>query len=146
MTASLLLSPMGRIRRRDFWIGFAFVMAASMLTGAIPVIGQVLGLVILWPQIVIHVKRLHDIGWTGWLLLLPFTVSAACTALAIANGGSAIFTAAPQEVARLLVSPEMRKPVLFLEIALAVEAAFLIWVGSTRGDAEANKFGPVPTA
>jgi len=144
MTSSLLLSPVGRIRRRDFWIGFGFVMAASLVTNAIPVIGQVLGLVILWPQFVIHVKRLHDIGWTGWLLLLPVSVSLACAALAIANGGAPIFAAPQQEAAKLLVSDQMHKPLLFLEIALAVQAAFLLWVGSTKGDAQANKFGPVP--
>ena len=144
MTSTLLLSPNGRIRRRDFWIGFAFVMVGSLLAGALPIVGPILGLALLWPQIVIHIKRLHDIGWSGWLLLLPFSVSLTCTVLMIMNGGEALATAPPNEIVKLVGAPEMRKPLLFFEIAFAVELAFLCWVGFTKGDAQANKFGAAP--
>jgi uncharacterized membrane protein YhaH (DUF805 family) len=146
MTSTLLLSPNGRIGRRDFWIGFAFVMVGSLLAGALPVIGPILGLVLLWPQIVIHVKRLHDFGWSGWLLLLPFAVSVTCTVLMVMGGGEALASATPNELVKLMGAPEMRKPMLYLEIAFAVEVAFLGWVGFTKGDAEANKFGPAPAS
>ncbi|MDP3740293.1 MAG: DUF805 domain-containing protein [Hyphomonadaceae bacterium] len=34
------------------------------------IILAIVGLIVLWPSIAISVKRLHDIGWTGWLVLL----------------------------------------------------------------------------
>ncbi|MBV9989722.1 MAG: DUF805 domain-containing protein [Alphaproteobacteria bacterium] len=144
MTSTLLFSPNGRIGRRDFWIGFAFVMVASMLAGALPIVGPVLGLVLIWPQVVIHIKRLHDFGWSGWLLLLPFAVSLVCTLLMIASGGQALAGAQPAEFVKLIAAPQMRKPLVYLEVAFAVEVAFLCWVGFTKGDAEANKFGAAP--
>lgn len=145
MTSTLLLSPNGRIGRRDFWIGFAFVMVASLLAGALPIAGPILGLALIWPQIVIHIKRLHDFGWSGWLLLLPFAVSLVCTVLMIGSGGEALLLQPPpKELVRLVNSPEMRKPLVYFEVAFAVEVAFLCWVGFTKGDAEANKFGAAP--
>lgn len=146
MNFSLLWTPKGRIARGDFWLGFLIVMVASMITGAVPVVGPFLGLLVLWPQLVIHIKRLHDIGWTGWLLLFPFSVTATCMTLMVLNGGAALLTTQPQDLPALIASPAMHMPLIFFEVAFAVEFAFLLWVGITKGDAAANRFGPVPGA
>ena len=42
---------------------------AVYTTGPGMVIG-IVSLILLWPGIAVSVKRLHDIGWTGWLILL----------------------------------------------------------------------------
>ena len=115
-----------------------------MIAGAVPVVGPLLGLAILWPQLVIRIKRLHDIGWTGWLPLLPSSVTATCMTLIVLNGGAALLTTRPQQLPALVASPAMHTALIFFEIAFAVEFAFLLWVGITRGDAAANRFGPVP--
>src|SRR5579862_1402526 len=146
MNAALLLTPKGRIARGPFWLGFLIVMVLSALTNAIPIVGQIAGLVLLWPQIVIHVKRLHDFGWSGWLLLLPFSVSALCTGMMMLNGGTALMTSAPEQLPALIMSPAMRTPLIYLEVAFAVEFVFLLWVGLTKGDAQANRFGPAHEA
>jgi len=144
MNPSLLWTPKGRIARGEFWLGFLIVMVASAVAGAIPVVGPLLGLGVLWPQLVIHIKRLHDIGWTGWLLLFPFSVTVTCMTLIVLNGGAALLTTPPQQLPALIASPVMHTPLIFFEIAFAVEFAFLLWVGITKGEAAANRFGPVP--
>jgi uncharacterized membrane protein YhaH (DUF805 family) len=144
MDISLLLSPHGRIARGPFWLGLLIVMVLGLLANAIPVVGPLAGLVLLWPQIAIHVKRLHDFGWSGWLLLLPFSVSALCVGMIMLNGGAALLAATPEQLPTLLTSPKMRLPSVYLEVAFAVEFVFLLWVGLTKGDPNANRFGPAP--
>lgn len=144
MSLALFLNPSGRIRRGQFWIAFLIVMVLSVAAGAVPFAAPVLGLALVWPQLVIHIKRLHDIGWSGWLLLLPAAVSLSCMTLIVLNGGSRLLVAPPNEIPELLSSPEMHTSLLFFEISFAVEAAFLLWVGSTKGQPEANRFGPPP--
>jgi uncharacterized membrane protein YhaH (DUF805 family) len=144
MDISLLISPKGRIARGPFWLGFLIIMGVSALTNAVPIAGQIVGLVLIWPQVVIHVKRLHDFGWSGWLLLLPFSVSALCTGMLMLNGGTPLLTATPDKLPALVMSPAMHLPLIYLEVAFAVEFVFLLWVGLTKGDAQANRFGPAP--
>src|SRR5688572_13803743 len=90
---ALFLSFGGRISQRDFWIGFAIVMVASMLVNLIPGIGPLLGLALLWPQMAIHTKRLHDFGRSAWLLLVPAAVSVAAGAIMFVRLGEAAMTA-----------------------------------------------------
>jgi uncharacterized membrane protein YhaH (DUF805 family) len=147
MDISLFLSPKGRIARGPFWIGILVLFVLNMLLSAIPIVGGAAGLVLLWPQIVLYVKRLHDFGWSGWLWLLPFCVSAGCVVFMVLSGGAALGTATtPEQLQALILSPAMRTPLIALEVALAVGLVFLFWVGLTKGAAQANRFGPVPGA
>ncbi|HWA90083.1 MAG TPA: DUF805 domain-containing protein [Rhizomicrobium sp.] len=140
---ALLISPQGRIARTAFWLGFLIVMVASTFVNAVPG-GQILGLALVWPQLAVHIKRLHDMGWSGWLLLLPIGTSVACLTLMVLTGGTPLLTASPAELAADLAKPELRVPSICLEVSFAVEVAFLFWVGLTKGQPEANRFGPVP--
>ena len=117
---ALLLSPSGRIPRREFWPGFAVVMVASVVLNFIPLLGQLLGLVMLWPQFCIHAKRLHDLGKSALLMLIPLAVTIAAGVLS-------------------LVSDRLSFGVSFL-----VGGAFLLWVGLTPGQAGPNPYGPAP--
>jgi uncharacterized membrane protein YhaH (DUF805 family) len=147
MNISLFLSPKGRIARQPFWLGILVLMVLNMLLSAIPIVGPAAGLVLLWPQIVLYIKRLHDFGWSGWMWLLPFCVSAACVTFMFLNGGAALGSAAtPEQLQALVLSPAMRIPLIALEVAVAVGFVFLLWVGITKGDAQANRFGPAPGA
>ena len=129
---TLLLSPQGRIGRAAFWIGFALVMVLSVALNLIPgVIGHLLGFVLLWPQVCINAKRLHDMGRTGWLLLIPAGVSAACLLLSFVLGSGAEAAPRPQAMAPLVV-------------AGLCGLAFLIWVGLARGTPGPNRFGAKP--
>ena len=56
----------GRSRRSAFW----WVELVSFIIGWIPVVNIIFGIAIIIPSIAIAVRRLHDIGKSGWWLLL----------------------------------------------------------------------------
>ena len=131
---TLLLSPQGRIPRGWFWIGLVIVLAVSVALNLIPGrAGRMVGLVLLWPQICINVKRLHDMGHTGWLLLGPTGITLASLVLSFILGSGAESYPAPGALAPLAV-------------AALCSLAFLLWVGLSRGVPEDNRFGPVARA
>lgn len=87
------LSGDGRVSLGQYWlkwllpvIGFWIVYGAviSMLglfsmeaymagqIGANTFMAYLPGLVLIWPTFAVGAKRLHDIGWNGWLMILVF--------------------------------------------------------------------------
>jgi len=82
-------------------------------------------LVLLYPAVVLHVRRLHDMGRTGWLMLLP----AVLTLVAMGIWAHRVSLGAQLDVAVPLA-------------ALVAFVAFALWGGVARGQAEANTFGP----
>lgn len=76
----------GRARRREYWMFFLFnILIAFVLGFAAGFVGAMLGmgtalvgtintlysLAVLIPGIAVGVRRLHDIGRSGWWLLFP---------------------------------------------------------------------------
>ena len=82
-------------------------------------------LVLLYPAVVLHVRRLHDMGRTGWWMLLP----AVLTVLAMVIWAHRISLGAQLDAAVPLV-------------ALVVFVGFALWGCIARGQAETNTFGP----
>ena len=63
----------GRSRRSEYWwASLATFIVSSVLTAIIPDLVGIWNLIILVPSIAICVRRLHDIGKSGWLFLLNF--------------------------------------------------------------------------
>ncbi len=124
---TLFLSSRGRIGKRDFWIAFLMIMAASVALNLVKPVGQVLGLLLLWPQVCVNAKRLHDAGRTAWLLLIPAIVSGVCIAVV------------------LLVRSDPVAEIAFA-VAVATSLVFLLWVGLSAADLEPNRYGPPPEA
>lgn len=64
----------GRARRKEFWIFTLvnFVISVLLTVIGLEFIGTLFGLAILLPGIAVGVRRLHDIGKTGWWLLIGF--------------------------------------------------------------------------
>ncbi|MEO0008252.1 MAG: hypothetical protein RJA20_2448, partial [Bacteroidota bacterium] len=69
----------GRARRKEFWMFalFNIIFAVSALvldsllgTGAILYFVYVLGMVV--PGLAVAVRRLHDVGKSGWMYLIAF--------------------------------------------------------------------------
>ncbi|WEM43550.1 DUF805 domain-containing protein [Photobacterium sp. DA100] len=73
----------GRARRQEYWYFFLFniiiSIALSMLDSALGnpgagegagIIGTIYSLAVLVPSIAVGVRRLHDIGRTGWWMLI----------------------------------------------------------------------------
>jgi uncharacterized membrane protein YhaH (DUF805 family) len=82
-------------------------------------------LVLLYPAVVLHVRRLHDMGRTGWLMLVPAVL--AVVAMGIwAN--------------RISLGAQLNVTVPL--IALVVFVGFALWGCIAKGQAETNTFGP----
>ena len=66
----------GRASRPEFWWFFLFNFLVSLILSLMGKAGTTLqglwSLAILLPQLGLSARRLHDIGKTGWLLLLGF--------------------------------------------------------------------------
>ena len=135
---TLFLSGEGRIGRRDFWIGFLIIMAASFLLGFIPIIGMIVGLALIWPQVCIHAKRLHDMGRTAWLMLIPMAISLGAMVVVAAVGGMAALSGDASAV----TGAAFGVMGLALLISFVVSLAFLLWVGLTPSQPGDNRFGP----
>ena len=81
--------------------------------------------VLLYPAVVLYVRRLHDMGRTGWLMLVP----AVLAALAMLIWAHRISLGAQLDAAIPLA-------------ALVAFAGFALWGCIARGQAETNTFGP----
>jgi uncharacterized membrane protein YhaH (DUF805 family) len=133
----LFLSAEGRIGRREFWIGFVIVFAASLVVNMIPVLGAVIGLLLIWPQICIHAKRLHDMDKSGWLMLIPFGVTILCVGLAAVIGGAGFIGAmalSSADADTVAAGASIAAAMLaggFVLLAMLVGLGFLLWVGLT---------------
>jgi uncharacterized membrane protein YhaH (DUF805 family)/uncharacterized membrane protein YphA (DoxX/SURF4 family) len=82
-------------------------------------------LCLLYPAVVLHVRRLHDLGRTGWLMLVPTVL----TVLAMGIWAGRVSLGAQLDAA---------VPVA----ALLVFVAFALWGSIAKGQSEPNTFGP----
>lgn len=79
----------GRARRTEYWmftlfnvifsIGLMFLDVALGTSGQGPgegygLIGTIYSFAVLLPSLAVSVRRLHDVGKSGWYLLLVFTI------------------------------------------------------------------------
>ena|SRR3990172_860228 len=72
----------GRARRKEFWTFYLFNMVFLIITvivdyvlGTFPLIYAIYLLALIIPTIAVTVRRLHDVGKSGWwyfILLIPF--------------------------------------------------------------------------
>jgi uncharacterized membrane protein YhaH (DUF805 family) len=142
----LLLGFEGRIRRQHFWIGWLILLGVGVVAGWIPFVGWILSLALIWPNTAIAVKRLHDMGQTGWLVLIPWVAGIAGLFLVFtAVGFSAIFNAAALEnedpaAIFALIGPMFGG----LALIVLVQLGFLLWIGLTDGQRGDNRYGPNP--
>ena len=60
----------GRSSRSEYWWGALFNTLLSFVLPMIPVVGGLLSLAMMVPGIAISVRRMHDIGKSGWYLLM----------------------------------------------------------------------------
>lgn len=131
----------GRARRAEFWWFFLFGLLLSVVAsivdhlfgttrttgaGGTGLVGALVSLGLIIPQLAVAVRRLHDIDRTGWWMALPI-------ALALPIG---------------ILSYLAIATVAFGIAALALFAAailLIVWQ-CTRGTNGPNRFGPDPLA
>ncbi len=144
--ASAMFSFNGRLRRQHFWISWLILFGAGFVTGLIPIIGSLIGLVLIWPNVAITVKRLHDMGKTGWFAVIPWVANIIGFIMIISAVGMSIITNPqafenedPAAIMSMLGSMMGGVAVLFL-----VNLGFLLWIGITDSERGDNRFGPNP--
>ncbi|TGD57550.1 DUF805 domain-containing protein [Flavobacterium humi] len=76
----------GRARRSEYWWFFLMNIIISFIFGFIgglikfPLIGTLYSLAVLVPSIAVAVRRMHDVGKSGWFVLIPiYNLILACT-------------------------------------------------------------------
>ena len=124
---ALFTNPMGRTARGPF-IGALIVLLAAVafyLWRVKGLNGEWVVFTLLFPAFVLHARRLHDMGLTAFLLIVPGALI-----------GVAIW---PHTGSRTALE------VTLTPIALAVCAVVALWCCVGKGKAEANRFGE-PTA
>lgn len=67
----------GRARRSEYWYFVLFNVIISFILGFIggfigfAFLGNLYSLAVLLPAIAVGVRRMHDVGKSGWFLLIP---------------------------------------------------------------------------
>lgn len=121
---TLFANPAGRTGRSQF-IGALITLLAAFAFYYFLVPGrnsQWVQLTLLYPAIVLHARRLHDMGRSGWLLVVP-------TALIVATAWLYLYVPGAQAKGMVAVA------------ALIVSAGFVGWGLVGKGQAEVNRFG-----
>jgi uncharacterized membrane protein YhaH (DUF805 family) len=126
----------GRARRAEYWYFVLFSVIISIVLNIISkligdqkvVLSGIYGLAVLIPTLAVAVRRLHDIGRTGWWMLffvLIFLATGLCLPIMLIAG---------------LFAPKF---LLFYLIPLAIFVWSTIWM-CTAGQPGDNKYGPNP--
>jgi uncharacterized membrane protein YhaH (DUF805 family) len=142
----LLFSFEGRTRRSHFWIGWLICLGVGVVAGWIPLLGGLISLALIWPNLAITVKRLHDMGKSGWLAAIPWVVNIVAGGFAFATVGiSAIVNSAALEREEPAAILALLGPIFgILALLTVVNLGFLLWIGVTDSQAGDNRFGPSP--
>jgi uncharacterized membrane protein YhaH (DUF805 family) len=125
---TLFVNPAGRTARGQF-IGALITLLAAFAFYYFLVPGrnsQWVQLVLLFPAIVLHARRLHDMGRAAWPLLAP-------AALIVATAWLHLFI--PGSEAKGIVALA----------AFIVSAGFVVWGLIGKGQVEVNRFGKPAT-
>ena len=142
----LLFAFEGRTRRSHFWIGWLICLGIGVVAGWIPIIGGLISLALIWPNLAISVKRLHDMGKSGWLVAIPWVVNiVGMFAAFIMIGATAFTNAAALEREDPAAIFALIGPALGLFGLLALfNLGFLLWLGVSESQPGSNRFGPNP--
>lgn len=67
----------GRARRSEYWFFFLFNFIIALILTFVgismetPLLGNLYSLAVLIPGIAVAVRRMHDVGKSGWYILIP---------------------------------------------------------------------------
>ncbi len=139
----------GRATRAEYW-WFALFTQLLQLAGMIPVLGwavAILGfLATIIPSFSLSVRRLHDIGKSGWWMLVWLMIIVIYVILIIGFVISAINSEGPgisEEESFLIIMPWLVGFGVFSLVTLGVIIWWVVWFVQ-KGDKGPNKYGPDP--
>ena len=76
----------GRARRKEYWMFTLISTIISIILGIIAgvikfeLLGSIYSIAVLLPSIAVGVRRMHDVGKSGWFLLIPiYNLILTCT-------------------------------------------------------------------
>lgn len=78
----------GRARRKEYWmfflanmiISFALGFILGLISPSLGLVANVYSLAVLVPSIAVAIRRMHDVGKSGWFILIPiYNLILACT-------------------------------------------------------------------
>lgn len=159
---AFMFSPSGRIPRKRYWLSYvvpvvilyvlAWMADLTILTTAkaqgepAPAfVGAAVWLFLFWPSFAVTIKRLHDLGTTGWWSIIangfvPITV--------LAVAAYWYYTARMKPGGAPPMDPNTQYLAILAAVALmAVWLVLLLQISFMRGQQRANKYGedPLPT-
>jgi uncharacterized membrane protein YhaH (DUF805 family) len=143
----LFFGSSGRLARKPFWFasiillllspwvwqGLASAFGAPALTGGLRIASSLADLLLIWPNVMLIIKRQHDRGQYPWLAWTLAPAVAAFSVAELALGTSDVFDAIPEPYGTIIAVP-----FLILILVAVVELGFR---RGTRGD---NAYGPDP--
>ena len=134
----------GRSGRAEYWIGIAMLFVVGIGLAVFQIAGASAVTTFLW--IILWARRLHDLGKSGWTILIPVGLMLIVSFAAFAFGGDELVQAMryaqansgeiSERGARLLLA--------FAGVILLIQGGFTIWLGSKAGEPGSNRFGPPP--
>jgi uncharacterized membrane protein YhaH (DUF805 family) len=146
---SLFFSAEGRIGQKDFWLAAAILFIFSIVIHAAAVVGTLLWFLSAYCWICIYSKRLHDMGRSGWLQLLPFVLGWGLMTMGFIFGvGSLlglIFSGMPHFLGGIALGG-MAFGFGALCVGGLVHVILLLWLGLSPGQVGSNRYGPEPGA
>jgi uncharacterized membrane protein YhaH (DUF805 family) len=143
--AKLLFSFEGRMGRHDFWIGWLILFAAGFVLSFLPLLNIPIFFILIYPKVCIYTKRLHDMGLSGWLQLIPWALWIATIVIGFVTFGAALISALmagnndSAALAGILTSAGVFLIVSFL--ATVISLGFWLWVGCTPGQRGGSRYG-----
>ncbi|MES2860871.1 MAG: DUF805 domain-containing protein [Pseudomonadota bacterium] len=142
----VFLSFNGRTRRSHFWIAWISLLVGGFIIGLIPILGFFIGLALIWPGLAIQVTRLHDMGKSGWLVLIPVLTNIVGFCFIVATVGVSMMAN--------MEGLENEDPAVIMAtfgpafgigvVIFLIQLAFLLWIGVTDSQRGENRFGPNP--
>ena len=125
---TLYANPIGRTARGPFVLALIILLAVAafyyyLVKG---LNGEWVLFTLLFPAFVLHARRLHDMGQTAWLLIVPGALL-----------GAAIW---PHTDSRGAYEVPLTLA------ALAIAACFALWCCVAKGQAASNRFGDMAAA
>jgi uncharacterized membrane protein YhaH (DUF805 family) len=141
---TLFLKVEGRMGRKDYWIGVGILFVVGLIASNIPILDTLWPLASIYFAVCVYGKRLHDIGQSAWMQLLPFGIMILAIAIAAMLGGAALLGAAASDSDAAGIGALAGLGVASLIIlagSLAV-LGWVIWLGTRETQPEENQFGP----
>lgn len=144
--ASAMFKFEGRLRRSHYWISWLILLAIGFVVGLVSIIIPFANLLMLWPQLATQVKRLHDMGRSGWWAAAPIAANLVGLIILIMTFGFAVFNNPqifenedPATIMAILM------PMFWVgAILMIINLGFWLWIGIADTQPGRNQYGPDP--